>query len=69
MSIYLVPIKEWYYDKESAYHEELGILKALSPLHCSECKKEVNHETGYVMHSITFGGPDSAMCKKCSDKD
>jgi len=65
VSIYAVSIKEWYYDKKSSFHEELEMLKCISPLYCSDCGKEVDHKTGYVMHSITFGGPDGAWCEEC----
>lgn len=66
MSIYPVKITEWY-NKKTAYKTEVETLKILLPnLKCQECGNNIEWKKGYVMHSITFGGPDEAWCcNKC----
>jgi hypothetical protein len=67
MSIYPVPIKEWYLDPENAFHSELENLRQLLPeMKCAECGKPITEEKGWVDHSVTFQGyyPDMAHCSK-----
>jgi len=69
MSIYPVRIKEWYVE-EKAFGAHIDTLKWILKYHkCDECGKRIRWDRGYVMHSITFGGPDGAWCsKKCLEK-
>ena len=70
MSIYPVKINDWYNKKGSVFYEEREMLKIMMPLKCCVCKKEFDFPNGYVMHSITFGGPDGAWCsKKCLNRE
>lgn len=63
--IYPVKIRENY--EKGPFAEEAKTLRDMLPsLKCSVCKGPVTWQRGYVMHSITFGGPDgSYCCKKC----
>lgn len=72
MSIYPVPIKGWYKDPFDkcdmrAFGGEYKKLKTILPhLRCHVCSKPITERWGWVMHSITYGGPDEAFCtKKC----
>ena len=66
MSIYPVKITEWY-NQKTEFKSEVKTLKILLPnLKCHKCGNPIEWKKGYVMHSITFGGPDEAWCsKKC----
>jgi hypothetical protein len=66
MSIYPVRIKEWYVEGKP-FGAEMPMLKSmLRCLPCIQCGKKIRWDRGYVMHSITFGGPDGRWCsKKC----
>lgn len=66
MSIYPVKITEWY-NKNTVFKSEISSLKIMLPnLKCYKCGGDITWGKGYVMHSITFGGPDEAWCsKKC----
>jgi hypothetical protein len=62
MSIYPVRINEWYV-KDRPFGKEVEFLECMLPhLKCEECKKPITWDEGYVMHSITYGGPDEAWC-------
>ena len=63
--IYPVKINEWY-KKGGAFDSEREMLRAILPhLKCETCGKPVTWR-GWVLHSITFGGPGEAWCsKKC----
>ena len=69
MSIYAVKIsgKDGWYVKGQAFETEIQSLRNILPyLKCEVCGKPVTWRAGYVMHSITFGGPDQAYCgAKC----
>jgi hypothetical protein len=66
MSVYPVKINKWYVEGEP-FGEEIPHLKSiLRYLRCCKCGKKIRWDRGYVMHSITFGGPDNCWCsKKC----
>ena len=68
MSIYPVKIKEWY--TAESFKKEMPLLKTmLKFIKCKECGNKVTVKNGWVMHSITFGGPDGAWCsEKCLNK-
>lgn len=70
MSIFPVRIKEWYVP-EKPFGSEIETLKAILPiLGCSHCGKKIRWDRGYVMHSITYGGPDGRWCsKKCLEAE
>ena len=62
MSIYPVKIDKWY-NKKSSFKTEIKMLKTMLPyLRCVECGGKIEWSKGYVMHSITFGGPDESWC-------
>jgi hypothetical protein len=66
MSIYPVRITEWYDDPKNAFHAEREMLKTiLKYTKCECCKKSIKWQTGYVMHSITFGYGEAWCTKKC----
>jgi hypothetical protein len=67
MSIYPVKINRWYLCGE--WRDEGEFLKSLLPsIRCETCGKQVTWR-GWVMHSITFGGPCEAWCsKKCLEE-
>jgi hypothetical protein len=69
--IYPVRILEWYGNSKNAFYSEKEMLEIILPyLKCENCGKPVTFKKGYVMHSITFGGPDEAWCcKKCLTKE
>jgi hypothetical protein len=66
MSIYPVRIKKWYVE-DQPFGEHIDMLKAMLKIYvCKECGGKIGWDEGWVMHSITFGGPDGAWCsKKC----
>jgi hypothetical protein len=66
MSIYPVRIKEWYVEGKP-FGSEIDTLKMiLRHFTCDKCGKRIRWDRGYVMHSITFGGPCGSWCsKKC----
>lgn len=68
MSIYPVRIKEWYV-KDQPFGKQIDMLKAMLEFYvCKRCGKQIEWDDGWVMHSITFGGPDGAWCsEKCLD--
>lgn len=63
--IFPVRIKEYY--ETGPFADEAGTLRDMLPwLKCAVCKGPISWRSGYVMHSITFGGPDESYCsKKC----
>jgi len=66
MSIYPVRIKEWYVEGKP-FGECIPMLKGMLNFYsCIQCGKKIKWNRGYVMHSITYGGPDGRWCsKKC----
>ncbi len=75
--IYPVSIQEWYVDefneegRRNPFHECLDDLREILPyLKCEKCGSEITEKDGFVMHSITFGGPSGAWCsEKCLNDD
>jgi len=64
MSIYPVKINEWYVEGKP-FGTEIDTLKMMLPhIECHRCRKPISWDEGYVMHSITYGGPDAAWCSK-----
>ena len=62
MSIYPVKIKEWYV-KGKPFGDEIPMLKSLlKSFPCIVCGSKVEWDKGWVMHSITFGGPNEVWC-------
>lgn len=64
MSIYPVKISDWYV-KGNPFGKEIPMLKSILDsgyFNCLRCKKPVPWDRGYVMHSITFGGPSECWC-------
>ena len=62
MSIYPVPISEWFVEGE-AFGPHVETLKDLLPyLYCEKCNGPVPWEKGYIMHSAAHGGPSDAWC-------
>lgn len=66
MSIYPVPIAEWYVEGE-AFGDHIGILKSLLDgcVVCDTCGGPIPWETGWVMHAITFGYGEGWCSEKC----
>lgn len=73
MSIYPVRIDEWYDDPKSAFFSERDMLKTILEFSkCCECGAPMadKWDKGFVMHAITFGGPDGAWCSlQCLNGD
>lgn len=68
MSIYPVPVKEWYDDPEHAFYKEREALKGMIKyLNCENCKKSLKRcwKRVWVMHSITWGYGEAWCSKKC----
>ena len=68
MSIYQVPIKEWFFDKESPFHQDLHVVEAAlnSGATCETCGKIVTIVEGYCSHGIAYGFGDMYCCAKCA---
>jgi len=69
MSIYPVSIQEWFVDGDKHGKKWESLKRILPELRCEVCGGAIKQRYGYVMHSITFGGPSEAFCtKKCLEK-
>jgi hypothetical protein len=68
VSIYQVPIKEWFCDEKSAFHEYLYVVEAAidSGAACEKCGKPITKETGYCSHGIAYGFSEMYCCAKCA---
>lgn len=68
MSIYQVPIKEWFCDPESPFHKDLPIVEAAieSGAECDKCGKPITKERGYCSHAIAYGFSEMFCCGKCA---
>ena len=64
MSIYPVKISKWYVAGKP-FGKELPMLESMlnsGHFNCAKCNKQVGMSEGWVLHSITFGGPDERWC-------
>jgi len=71
MSIYSVPIKEWFLDEESPFNKELVHLRQILPhIKCSKCGGKVTEEKGWVSHAITWCDfEEQTFCsQECKEK-
>ena len=54
--IYPVPIKYWFSNKNSPFHEDYELVKRKLPkLKCVNCGGKITLETGYVSHGFAYG--------------
>ena len=68
MSIYQVPIKEWFCDETSPFHDCLSIVKIAieSGERCKNCNKPITLKRGYCSHAIAYGFGEMYCCAKCA---
>ena len=68
MSIYQVPIEEWFCDEESPFNNELCVVEAAlnSGATCKKCGGVVTMQTGYCSHAIAHGFDEMYCCAECA---
>jgi hypothetical protein len=68
MSIYQVPINEWFCDKSSPFHRDLYVVEAAlnAGTTCEKCGGVVTMQTGYCSHGIAYGFGEMYCCSKCA---
>ena len=61
--IYPVPIKYWFSNKNSPFHEDYELIKRKLPgLRCKNCGGKITLNTGYVSHGFAYGYQDDNYC-------